>query len=301
LRDHSHTYVEDSDVCSHCGQPLPRAAAPTYGRQGPNRYALAGTIALHLLLVAIYFFKPEDREKQARPAGDKETDVVFVAPLQQPKPQQREQAPRPTPKPTTKKSTPRPQPEQVQVQRLPDTITLPEEKPAEVAKPQPKTEVPPDMDMAAYIEARRKQRGAPTGSEQPQEESEAARGTRQALANIAAINGRGREDRNETGGIFSVSNKTFHSMDLRFRGWNPNFKRRWLTQVTVEQGSEPDVETAVVKKMIELIRREKTGDFEWDSHRLGRVVTLSARPQDTDELMAFLFKEMFPEYRPPRR
>ena len=120
------------------------------------------------------------------------------------------------------------------------------------------------------------------------------------MANIAAINGRGRDDRNETGGIFSVSNKTFHSMDLRFRGWNPNFKRRWLTQVTVEQGSERDVETAVVKKMIELIRREKTGDFEWDSHRLGRVVKLSARPQDTDELMEFLFKEMFPEYKPPR-
>jgi hypothetical protein len=122
---------------------------------------------------------------------------------------------------------------------------------------------------------------------------------RNALANIAAINGRGREDRNESGGVFSVSNKTFHSMDLKFRGWNPNFQRRWLTQVTVEQGSEPDIEIAVVKKMIELIRREKTGDFEWDSHRLGRIVKLSARPQDTDQLMTFLFKEMFPEYKPP--
>jgi hypothetical protein len=57
------------------------------------------------------------------------------------------------------------------------------------------------------------------------------------------------------------------------------------------------VETAVVKKMIELIRREKTGDFEWDSHRLGRVVTMSARVQDTAQLQAFLFKEMFPEYK----
>jgi hypothetical protein len=75
---------------------------------------------------------------------------------------------------------------------------------------------------------------------------------------------------------------------------------RWLTAVTVERGSDPDIETAIVKKMIELIRKEKTGDFEWDSHRLNRVVTLSARPQDTDELMAFLYKEMFPEYKPPR-
>jgi hypothetical protein len=121
------------------------------------------------------------------------------------------------------------------------------------------------------------------------------------MANIAAANGRSRgDDKNETGGVFSVSNKTFHSADLKFRGWNPNFKRRWLTSVTVEQGSAPDLETAIVNKMIELIRKEKTGDFEWDSHRLQRVVTMSARPGDTAALQAFLFKEMFPEYKPPR-
>jgi hypothetical protein len=156
------------------------------------------------------------------------------------------------------------------------------------------------MDMAEYIAKRRAARGA-TDPSNTTEESEAARGTRNALANIAAVNNRGRDDANQSGGIFSISNKTFHSMDLKFRGWNPSFKRRWLTSVTVEQGSEPDVETAVVKKMIELIRREKTGDFEWDSHRLGRVVTMSARPQDTAELQAFLMKEMFPEYRPPAK
>jgi hypothetical protein len=49
--------------------------------------------------------------------------------------------------------------------------------------------------------------------------------------------------------------------------------------------------------MIELIRKEKTGDFEWDSHRLQKVVTMSARPQDTAALQAFLYKEMFPEYK----
>ena len=70
--------------------------------------------------------------------------------------------------------------------------------------------------------------------------------------------------------------------------------------VTVQRGSEPDIETAIVKKMIELIRKEKTGDFEWDSHRLGRVVTMSARPQDEQQLIEFLYKEMFPDYRPPR-
>jgi outer membrane biosynthesis protein TonB len=285
-------------VCEHCGQPLPGRAVPQYGERRTSRTGLAITIALHLLLVGLYFWQPDKPEKKARPPDGSE--VVYVAPLSkpaQPPPQKSS-----TPKAKPNKSTPRPT--TPRVQRLPDTITVPNEKPVEVAKvepPPPETkreEIPPEMDMTEYIAKRRQARGA-TDPSTSTEESEAARGTRTALANIAAINKRGQDDANESGGVFSISNKTFHSMDLKFRGWNPNFKRRWLTSVTVEQGSEPDVETAVVKKMIELIRKEKTGDFEWDSHRLGKVITMSARVKDTEELQAFLMKEMFPEYRPP--
>jgi hypothetical protein len=273
---------------------------PQYGERRTSRTGLAITIALHLLLVGLYFWQPQKTEKKARPPDGSE--VVYVAPLSkpaQPPPQKSS-----TPKTRPNKSTPRPT--TPRVERLPNTITVPNEKPVEVAKvepppPPPETkreEIPPEMDMAEYIAKRRQARGA-TDPSTSTEESEAARGTRTALANIAAINKRGQDDANESGGVFSISNKTFHSMDLKFRGWNPNFKRRWLTSVTVEQGSEPDVETAVVKKMIELIRKEKTGDFEWDSHRLGKVITMSARVKDTAELQAFLMKEMFPEYRPP--
>jgi outer membrane biosynthesis protein TonB len=285
LRDHSHISIEGSDVCAHCGQPLRTTATPIYDRRASKRTGLIVTILLHLLLVAFYLFQPKTKQKVAAPAGN---EIVWIAPGK-PKPQQ--QAPKSAPKSRPHKAPP----EQVQVQRLPDTITLPHEKPVEIAKVEPKKEAkeaPPEVDMQAYIEARRKQRGAPEPS-QATEESDEAKGMRNAMANIAAANNRGRDDSNETGGIFSISNQTFHSMDLKFRGWNPSFKRRWLTQLTVEQGGEPDLETAVVKKMIELIRKEKTGDFEWDSHRLGKVVTMSARVQDTAELQAFLMKEMF--------
>ncbi len=301
MRDHSHIYEEHSDVCAHCGQPLPMRARPvlTYGRKGPNRPALAGTILLHVLLVVIWLFQPDKDAKQAKPASGDEGKVVYVAPTQQkPAEAPRAQAPKPLPLP----SIPVPLQERIEIARLPDTITTPPEEPVKETRPPQKFDEQKPVDMQDFINAKRRQRGAATGSEQPAaEESDAAKGMRNALANVAAINGRGREDRNESGGVFSISNKTFHSMDLKFRGWNPNFQRRWLTQVTVEQGSEPDVEIAVVKKMIELIRREKTGDFEWDSHRLGRIVKLSARPQDTDQLMTFLFKEMFPEYKPPQQ
>jgi outer membrane biosynthesis protein TonB len=293
LRDHSHYSTDDSDVCSHCGQPL-HAPVPSYGRRGLSPTGLTVAVVLHLLLIGLFLLQPDQVEKRARPA--REGEVVYVAPLKgKPKAVQQEQAPR---KKAVKTPKVRTAPERVRVQRLPDTITPPDEKPVEVARVEPKAkpEPAPEMDMSAAIEARRRARGAASPSEST-EESEEARGNRIAMANIASVNGRGQDDSNQSGGVFSVSNKTFHSMDLKFRGWNPAFKRRWLSAVTVEQGGEPDVETAVVKKMIELIRREKTGDFEWDSHRLGRVVTMSARVRDTAQLQAFLFKEMFPEYK----
>jgi type IV secretory pathway VirB10-like protein len=299
LRDHSHIPLEDSDVCAHCGQPLPGRKVVVYGEKGPNRTGIAVTIGLHLLLVAIYLLQPKTEHHAPPKSG---AAVVWLPPVKENKPVAKpaEQAPKKTAKEAPPKFTPR----QIPMPRLPNTITLPEVKTVE-EKPKPtppkeEAKAPPqEVDMQAYIEAQRKRRGAPAQTDQA-EETEAARGTRNALANIAAINGRGGQDPNETGGVFSVTNKTFSTADLKFRGWNPNFKRRWLTAVTVERGSDPDIETAIVKKMIELIRKEKTGDFEWDSHRLNRVVTLSARPQDTQELMNFLFKEMFPEYKPPR-
>ena len=275
---------------------MPGQGVPQYGDKRTNRIGLAVTVLLHLLLVGLYFFQPHKTEKKARPPDGGE--VVYVQPLAKPAqpPPQKSAAVKPS------KTTPRTRPTVPRVQRLPNTITLPDEKPVEVAEVEPKKEAkreeaPPEMDMSEMLAKRRQARGA-TDPSTSTEESEAARGTRNALANIAAVNNRGRDDANESGGVFSISNKTFHSMDLKFRGWNPNFKRRWLTSATVEQGTEPDIETAVVKKMIELIRREKTGDFEWDSHRLGKVITMSARVKDTAELQAFLMKEMFPEYRP---
>ncbi|HEU4374564.1 MAG TPA: cell envelope integrity protein TolA [Telluria sp.] len=289
MPDHSHFSPENDGICTHCGHTLTVEVTP-YGQRGPSRTGLAVTVLLHLLLIAGFLLHKNTEKHAAPPAG---ATMVYISPLPvgKPKPKrQQQQAPKKAPK------TP-----PVQIKRLPNTITLPNEKPVEVVEEEPKkvTPPPPEMDMQAYIDARRKARGAKDPSDQKStEESEDARATRVAMANIAAANGRTHgDDKNETGGVFSLSNKTFHSADLKFRGWNPNFKRRWLQQVTVEQGTEVDVEHAIIKKMIELIRKEKTGDFEWDSHRLQRVVTMSARPADTAALEAFLFKEMFPEYK----
>ena len=245
-----------------------------WGERRTNKAGLAATIGFHLLLVLAYLFRPDDPERAGK-ARESEL-VLMVPPIGKPPAEQAPPRPR-----EFKQELPR-----VDIPRLPDTITLPDVQPPEPRQARPQ---PPEMDMAAMIEARRRARGVTT----PAPEGDNEKALRNINANIARASGKAMEDGNNTGGIFDITDKTFHSAQLKFRGWNPNFKRRWLQQVTVEQGDAPDLETAIVNKMIEIIRKEKPGDFEWQSHRLDRVVTMSARKEHTAELQAFLFKEMF--------
>lgn len=297
LRDHSHHSPEDDGHCAQCGQVL-APPVPRYGDKRVNPAGLAVTVLLHVLLLALYVFRSQEEKTAPPPSG---TDITYIKELPG-KPKQKDM-PREVVKPN--KPVKQRKPEVVLIERLKDTITLPNEKPVEPEPPKPEPPKPekidPADDMSARIAARQKARGQDTS--QQQGESEADRGNRVARENIAAANGASRgDDRNETGGVFTITNKSFSGARVKFRGWNPNFKRRWLQEVDVELGTERDIETAIVKKMIELIRKEKTGDFDWDSHRLQRVVKMSARVADTAELQEFLYQEMFPAYRrpPPR-
>ena len=91
-----------------------------YGEQRTNKTAIGVTIGLHLLLVIAYLFKPDDDSK---PLTGPEGVMVMINTPQAAKP--REQAPRAQPKQITP-ALPR-----VEIPRLPDTITLPDETPAE--------------------------------------------------------------------------------------------------------------------------------------------------------------------------
>jgi hypothetical protein len=65
----------------------------------------------------------------------------------------------------------------------------------------------------------------------------------------------------------------------------------------VPRGSHPSTQIAVVRKIIEIIREQESGSFLWDSLRLRRELTLSARPADTAALEAFLMEEFFSDGR----
>jgi hypothetical protein len=179
--------------------------------------------------------------------------------------------------------------------KLPEPVVQP--PPQRPPEPTPPPKEPP-VDMMAAINARREARRAADAA--------AARGTGEptpdqiAEANIARnLKGPGEG----VGGVFQILSKGTRSAEFAFNGWRPDTEKRWREVIEVDAGLGGDVDRAIVKRMIELIRTHYQGDFRWESHRLGRTVNLSARQEDNDGLEDFLIREFFdtPTLGPGRR
>lgn len=286
MHDPSHPVSGDVRYCSTCGHEIEPRLDYGVRKSASNRIGIAVSILLHLLVVLYYVTRDKPVRPVSKPA--REGTMVYIAPLAAPP-----AASTPAPLPPTVAKAARPRQQAAPVSAAAPRARQEVYVPPVVARTPAPMQPPQPVDMNAGIEARRKLREARQPEAAPQE-SEDQRATRIARANIAGAQGAERND--SGGGVFGILNQTYHSADINFRGWNGNFKRNWTKQVSVEQGQEPDIETAIIKTMIELIRKEKPGDFVWDSHRLGRQVPLSARIEDTAELHAFLLREFFPDY-----
>jgi hypothetical protein len=114
------------------------------------------------------------------------------------------------------------------------------------------------------------------------------------LDSIIAKNLAPRSDKN---GIFSIRDIGVRTASIYFRGWG-NDPRRWRgEQFDVDAGPGGNVENAVIAQVIRIIRRDYPEmDFQWESFRLGKVLTKSSRRKDTAELSAFLKQELFSGY-----
>ena len=77
-----------------------------------------------------------------------------------------------------------------------------------------------------------------------------------------------------TGGVFQVLEKTAYHASFAFNGWQPERNKKWREVIEVEVKPGDDIERAIIVRMITLIRTHYTGDFQWESHRLDRVVVL---------------------------
>ncbi|MES2026740.1 MAG: hypothetical protein V4448_14415 [Pseudomonadota bacterium] len=152
--------------------------------------------------------------------------------------------------------------------------------------------LPPDMsDMIQAARERRRAAGImePDSSDrQPAQDDNAI-----ARANIAEMMQRQSRGRNESGGVFQITFKGVRTAEFLFRGWDVRRRTTSRQLITVDAGPTLDIDTAIVRRMIELIRIYEKGDFSWNSPRLGRVVILSARVQDSTELEEFLKRDFF--------
>ena len=169
--------------------------------------------------------------------------------------------------------------------------TAPVEPP--VAAPAP-LRIPPAADLASFIEAQRRARGdTPSAAPQPAED-ENARATRLAVANLATQKAQGfGYDPSRSGGVFQIKSKGVDYAEFMFFGWHADARREMAQLVEVRKGTNSNIELAVVRKMIEIIRSHDQADFSWRSHRLNRNVMLSARPRDSAGLEEFLMREFF--------
>src|SRR6185369_7860078 len=190
----------------------------------------------------------------------------------------------------------------------------PAEAPAPRVLAREPTSVPPTVkqpaqsapgDLAAYIEARRRERepapaspASPPSPRSPPSESDQDRDNREVAENLGFNRvptfGTGRMS---GGGIFQIAGLRNDSAEFYFFGWNKLIRRNAQQMIEVSRGDNASIQLAVVRRMIAIIREQSSTDFIWESIRLHREIALSARQEDNAGLEDFLLKEFFPDYR----
>ncbi|MFZ3000844.1 MAG: hypothetical protein WA071_10945 [Undibacterium umbellatum] len=159
--------------------------------------------------------------------------------------------------------------------------------------------VPPEMDMMAMANAARERRRA--AEEAAAQENEGARQAGRGMTPQEVAEANVKRSMQQTAnrgggsGVFELNSVGTRVASFSFRGWNTRIVATGGKQsFEVDAGLGGDVRLAVVRRMIEIIRMEYKGDFNWESRRLGRVMVKSARVEDSAELESFLLKEFFP-------
>lgn len=260
---------------------------------------LGASVLVHALLFLFIRAKlnetPPPLNNPGRP--DAPLQVTFVrppapAPVAQPEP------PKPAPEPPRKVQPKKPAAKPAARRpALPPARTAQPPRPtapsAPVSNAAPMAQAAPQEDFMTSMNRRREQRQA--AEQAAAEENAAARAAENpsandiARANIAFQDRRGRG----TNGVFQIISMGPRVAQYSFRGWTTDQRRSEKQLIEVDAGFGGNVQLAVVNSMIALIRKYYSGDFSFDSQRLGRVVTLSARLEDTKGLQNFLLNEFF--------
>jgi hypothetical protein len=255
------------------------------------------SILFHILLL---IFLPERKQKiENEDAASSQPLVVQLNPAQARPPPAA--APAPVTPPTPAPSKPRVLAVPNPVSKSPMAPVPLEPPPVTPPKPvDPRTD-PPSM-MARVEEARARRQALEDAAKSENAESR-SNGSDPSAADRTAGNinknlanlGRARDG---TSGVFQIISKGYRTGSFSFRGWTTNRSDSYRRVIEVDAGQGGDIERAMVRRMIELIREHYQDTFTWDSHRLGRAVKLSARKEDSTGLEDFLLSE-FSEFNAP--
>lgn len=178
---------------------------------------------------------------------------------------------------------------------VPKTLTTPQPSPQQeppVTKTKPQTSANAPTDMASYIAQQRAKSEA--GESAAANQNAAAAAAEQGQSDEAKRDARIKNNfNNGTNGIFEITNLSSNSASFSFLGWTSSVSNARREFFEVEAKSGQDVRLAMVRRMIALIRLHYQGDFDWQSQRLGRTISKSARLEDSAELEEFLMQEFF--------
>lgn len=272
--------------------------------------ALLVSVLLHLLL--LWWFAPKLISMGSPSVETSPLEITLEKPVQEkPVPAPAEVAPVPPIEPTPPVAKPKkvkpvktkPAPPQKPADTPVNVVKKSEEavpkaeilnkKPPQPVPPAPPTAPMPGEDMQSYIRRQKEAKLLAQGvSSQVAAEVVAQQNPQSAGEKRDA---KIKENLNFDGsnGIFEIRSLNTHSAQFSFKGWKNNINTARLEIIDVQAPDGEDIKRAVIQKMIEIIRRDYNGDFNWDSHRLGRVLVLSARPQDNEALEAFMMREFF--------
>ncbi len=166
-----------------------------------------------------------------------------------------------------------------------------------VTKTPPKAAPDAPADLSEYIKQSKARRRS-EGILDNQEDMAASPPAQPSADEVRMANVRRNLQMPGTSGIFQILRIGPRTAEFSFRAWTTGQSNPRLQMIQVEAGSDGDVERAIIRRMIQLIREHYKEDFNWESHRLHRVVVLSAREKDTAGLEDFLMREFF--VTPPR-
>jgi hypothetical protein len=176
-------------------------------------------------------------------------------------------------------------------------ITIPKNETLKKTIPRANVETSPDPlpgeDMQAYIKRQQEAKLAKQGLSTQDVEAVMASNNPQSAGDKRDAKIKENLDLEGKNGIFEIRYLGPYHATFSFKGWKNNVNTARLEIFDVDASDGTDIKVAVIRKMIEIIRRDYDGDFNWDSRRLGRVIELSARLSDNAQLEAFLMKEFF--------